>query len=105
MAQRAFSEIRDVKIFFNDSEGKGIIDQTAQEAMSIDAYKAVLNKVAELESAYENNPSLANLAAASVAITGTSRYKLYHFTVTTTFASGEYTFIFVEEVPNADSLS
>lgn len=105
MSKRAFSEIRDVKIFFNTSEGLDISGQTAQEAMSIDAYKAVIAKVEEIESNYFNNPSLANLSNATVVFTGSSRYKLYSFQLTTTLADGKYVFVFNESVPNAESLS
>ena len=105
MSKRAFSEIRDVKVFFNTSEGLDIIGQTAQEAMSIDAYKACIGKVEEIESAYFNNPSLADLANALVVFTGTSRYKLYSFQLTTTVATGTYVFVWNETVPNADLLA
>lgn len=98
MAKRAFSEIRNVIVTFDNGTD-------AQLAMPIDAYKAALERVAQLESDYLDNPSLANLAGADVAITGTQKYKLYHFELTTTFATGTYEFVFVETVPNADSLS
>jgi len=105
MSKRAFSEIRDVKVFFNASEGVDIVSQTAQEAMSIDAYKAAIGKVEELESAFYKNPSLANLTDKLIVFTGTSRYKLYSFQLTTVFANAEYTFVWNETVPNAEGLS
>lgn len=95
MSKRAFSEIREVKIKFNNTAG----------AMSLDAYKAAIEKVQQIESNYASDATLANLAAAPLVFTGTSRYKLYSFTLTTTLATGIYAFVYVETVPNADSLS
>ena len=95
MSKRAFSEIRKVKVTFNNDAG----------AMSLDAYKGAIEKVSEIECDYESNPNLADLVAAPLVFTGTSRYKLYSFTLTTTLATGIYAFTYVETVPNADSLS
>ena len=95
MSVRAFSDIRDVKVSFDNTAG----------AMSIDAFKAAINQVQIIEGNYLNDPSLADLAGAASVFTGTSRYKLYSFTLTTTMATGIYAFVYVETVPNADSLS
>lgn len=105
MSKRAFSEIRDVRVYFNNAEGTIDGSEVLQIAMPIDAYKAAIGKVEEIESEYLNNPSLANLAAAPVVFTGTSRYKIYSFTLTTVLADGKYTFIFIEAVPNVDELA
>lgn len=95
MSKRAFTDIRNVEITFDMTAG----------AASPDAYKAAINKVEELESAYFNDPSLANLADVTAVFTGTSRFKLYSFQLTTTFATGTYAFVYNETVPNAESLS
>ena len=95
MSKRAFTDIREVTVTFDNLAG----------AMSPDAYKAAINKVEELESAFLNNPALADLAGVSAVFTGTSRFKLYSFTLTTTFATGTYAFVYVETVPNAELLS
>lgn len=98
MSKRAFSEIRDVIITFDDGTA-------TQEAMGIDAYKAAIGKVEEIESAYYNDSSLADFADKLIVFTGTSRYKLYSFQLTTTLADGKYEFIWNETVPNVDNLS
>jgi hypothetical protein len=95
MSKRAFSELRDVKVSFDNVAG----------AMGIDAFKAALNQVEEFESAYFEDNTIADLIAGVVICTGTSRYKLYSFTLTTTFATGVYAFVYVETVPNAEGLS
>jgi hypothetical protein len=105
MSKRAFSEIRNVKVYFNNAEGTADGSEVLQAAMSIDAYKAAIGKVEEIESNYFNDSSLGDLTAADVVMTGASRYKLHSFTVTTVLATGKYTFIFNETVPNAASLS
>jgi hypothetical protein len=106
MSQTAYSEIRNVIVSFNDAEGQDIADQTAQVAMSLDAYKAAINKVVELEYKYSQKPaSVVDLTDQSIVFTGTSRYQLYSFTLTLDISAAKYDFTFVETVPNADSLS
>lgn len=98
MAQ-AFTEYRDVIVTFDDGVA-------AQEAMSLDAYKAALNKVAELEAQYAaDSTSVADLSDVTVIFTGTSRYKLYSFQLTLDISAGDYEFVWNETVPNADGLS
>jgi len=102
----AFSEYRDVIVQFNLSEGLDIVGQTAQEAMSIDAYKAALNKVADIEAKYAaDSTSVVDLAAVNVVMTGTSRYKLYSFNLTLDISAGLYRFVWIETVPNAAGLT
>jgi len=102
----AFSEYRDVIVQFNLSEGLDIVGQTAQEAMSPDAYKAAFNKVAEIEAKYfADSTSVVDLSDVTVVFTGTSRYKLYSFQLTVDISAGLYRFVWNETVPNADGLS
>ena len=102
----AFSEYRNVIIRFNTSEGQDIVDQDAQVAMGIDAYKACIFKVAELEAQYADDPaSVTDKADVTVVFTGTSRYKLYSFQLTLDISEADYTFVYNETVPNADELS
>lgn len=91
----AFSEFRNVKVTFDNG-----ID--AQGAMPIDAYKAVINKVQEIESKVASGATPADLADTTVVLTGTSKYAIYIFTVTTTVATGEYEFVFEEAAPNVE---
>jgi hypothetical protein len=106
MSQTAFSEYRDVIVSFNNAEGQDIVDQDAQVVMSLDAYKAAINKVVEIENQYgKSNASVVDLTDQALVFTGTSRYKLYSFTLTLDISAAKYVFTFVETVPNADSLS
>lgn len=93
----AYSEFRDVKITFGT-----IAEQTA---LPIDAIKAATLKVQEMEYAYAQGTLTADLSDVVVPMTGSSRFKLYSFNVTTVLANGEYTFTFNEAVPNASELS
>lgn len=94
MSTRAFTEIRDVEVTF------------AGGAMPVDAYKAAINRVQELEYNYAQNPaSVADLTAGATVFTGANRYKLYSFTLTSVMAAGTYAFTFVEAVPNAEGLA
>jgi len=103
---RAFTEHRDVIVQFNLSEGLDIVGQTAQEAMSLDAYKAALNKVAEMEDSYAaDSSSIVDLSDVLVVFTGTSRYKLYSFQLTVDISAALYRFVWNETVPNAAGLS
>ena len=80
--------------------------------MPLDAYKAVYKKVEEFEDKYYNSlnesgtsEGLTNITAASAVLTGTTAYKVYAFTVTTVYATGTYTFAFIEAAPNVESLT
>lgn len=102
----AFSEYRNVIVTFNGNEGVDIVGETPQVAMGLDAYKAAIKKVEEIEAQYAADPtSVSDLADVTVVMTGTSRYKLHSFQLTLTIATGVYVFIFNETVPNAESLS
>lgn len=70
-------------------------------ACSIDAHKAFLKRVGEIEQKYADNPaSVGNLATATVVVTGALPHKIHVFTVTTTMATGTYAATFVETKPN-----
>ena len=89
--KQAITEKRDVNIVITGAP------------MPIDAYKAVIERVAVLEGAYHKNPTAAvDLAAASSVFTGTILFQLYAFDITTDYAAGTYTFAFVEVRPNID---
>lgn len=95
---------RNVNIYFNDAVGQDIVDQTAQIAMTADAYKAVIKRVEDLEEKHAKVPQT-NFTDQAAVLTGATPYKVYSFTVTADFANAIYTFIFVEEAPNVESLS
>ena len=103
--RRAISEYRNVIVTFNDAAGQNIVDQTAQLVCPIDAYKAAMVKVEEIESVYATTGAFTDLAGASVLVTGTTPYQVHVFELTTTIADAEYQFIYVETVPNAESVS
>lgn len=86
-----FDEIRGVKISFG----------ATPSAFSTDAYKALLQRISELEDKYEANPaSVPNVTAQKMVITGNTPYKVYTFNLTTTMATGVYVAEFVSEAPN-----
>ena len=106
MAKRkAISEYRDVIVTFNDAAGQDIGDQTEQLAMPIDAYKAAMVKVEEIESTYATLGAFTDLSGASILAVGSTPYQVHVFELTTTVANGEYMFIYVETVPNAESVT
>lgn len=95
MSKRAFTDIRDVIVTFENSAG----------AMSPDAFKAAINKVEEIENLFFQDPTFQNLTGVTTVMTGTSRYKLYSFELTTTLSTATYDFTYLETVPNVESLS
>ena len=106
IAGNALTEYRDVIVEFNLSQAVDIVGQTPQEAMSLDAYKAAVNKVAEIEAQYAvDNTAVADLSDVTLVFTGTSRYKLYSFQLTLDISVGLYRFVWNETVPNSAGLS
>jgi|TARA_R100000541_G_scaffold56656_1_gene66207 hypothetical protein len=95
MSKRAFTDIREVVVTFDNAAG----------AMSPDAYKAAINKVEELEGLAFQDPNISDLTNVTTVMTGTSRYRLYSFDLSVKFNLGEYDFIYIETVPNVESLS
>jgi hypothetical protein len=97
MAKKAaFSEERDIILDYN---------ATGQLAAPIDFYKAVMVKIEEMEAAYAAGSLTTDLAAASVLLVGANRNQIHVADVTTTLASGTYTFDYVETVPDASQVS
>ena len=106
IAGNALTEYRDVIVEFNLSQAVDIVGQTPQEAMSLDAYKAAVNKVAEIEAQYAvDNTAVADLSDVTLVFTGASRYKLYSFQLTLDISVGLYRFVWNETVPNSAGLS
>lgn len=98
--RNAISEARNVTVTFDDGTA-------AQLAMPIDAYKAAIEKVEVMEGRFAKlgAAGVPDLAGASVLVTGSLPFQIHVFTVTTTMASGDYEFVYVETVPDADSVS
>ena len=69
---------------------------------SMDAYRAMLGRVEVLEAQVERGNAPADYATQTIAIVGLNRYKTHIFELTTNFASGLYTFEFLETVPTVD---
>ncbi len=92
----AFTEARNV-----------IINYTPEDtAIPIDAYKAVVRHVETIEAQYAlNNASVVDLTAVSTPITGTHRFQLHVFNLTLDISAADYTFAYVETVPNHESIS
>jgi len=88
------------------NKGRGlqvIFDYTAGN-VSIDGHKAALTRVEQLEAMNDKVPQT-DIVAASTVLTGATPYKVYAYTLTVNFTTGVYTFVFVEEAPNVESLS
>lgn len=79
--------------------------------MPLDAYKAITQKVQDVEDTYANNSSTPDIGtpgtqvAVSVVLTGATPYKVYSFDVYADLSAGTYNFAFVEAAPNVDLLS
>ena len=80
-----------------------IFDYTAGN-ITTDGIKAAVARVDQLE-ALNDKVAQTNIAGASVVLTGATPYKVYAYTLTANFTTGVYTFVFVEEAPNVESLS
>lgn len=72
--------------------------------INLDGYRAIVAKAQELENQYENSldeagvsSGLTDLTTATAVLTSNNPYKKYTFNLTTVFATGTYTFDFVEE--------
>lgn len=92
--RQAITEFRDVDITITGSP------------MPIDAYKAVIERVALLEGQWAKNPDAAanpDLKDVPAVFTGTLPFQLYVFNVTAVNAAGVYEFEFVEVRPNVDN--
>ena len=98
MSKLGLSQGRSVTIAFDNGTD-------AQIASVVDAYKAAINKVEEFEGMVREGTQPADLSSTDILVTGTSSRLVYKFTVTTTFASGAYEFLFVESADNVDGLS
>ena len=98
--KRAQSGFRNVTVEFSNASTVVDGSETAQIAAPIDAFKAALRKVEELEGTFFLGGATAapDLAAATVLTSGTRIDTLYQFTVTSTMATGAYVFIYVGEV-------
>jgi hypothetical protein len=105
--KQSISEFRNVKIELSDALGQDIVDQTAQIAAPVDAYKAALEVVAELEGKYAKlgASGAPDLTGATVLKSGAIAHQIHVFTVTTVMADAEYVFIYVETVPTSDDVS
>jgi len=105
--RNAITEARNVTVTFNDAVGQDIVDQTAQIAMPIDAYKAVVEQVAAIEGKYAKlgSSGVADLTDASVLITGALPTQVHVFDVTTVMATGSYNYIYVETVATSEDVS
>lgn len=75
------------------------------------AYVGVAHKVMEMEDRYEkslNNAgvsqNLPDISAKPAVITVNHPFRVYVFNVTTVYATGSYTFAFVESQPNTESV-
>jgi len=99
--RKAKTEFRDIELYLTADGAVG----NAAVACPIDAVKALMNKIEEIESTYATSGAFTDLSAASVVMTGTSPFTVHVFTVTTTIADGSYACVYVETVANHDAVS
>lgn len=92
MPIKAFSDFRNVTITYGIGGSQ----------MPMGAYKAVLEKVQQLENLVENGQEPDNYTNGIMALYEASKYKTHIFEVTTNFAFGTYTFSYLESVPTVD---
>lgn len=78
----------------------------------IEALGSIKQKIYDLENQYQNSldtngvsQNLDDIAGANVVLTGNTPYQIYVFTLDTVFATGTYTFAFVEKAPNVETAS
>ena len=77
---------------------------TLTNAMTVDAIRAVTERILSLEAQYAaDSGSVADLTAAVSVLTGKTPFKVYVFTVTSVMATGTYTFVFEEEAANVET--
>ena len=105
--KNAISGYRTVKVAFDDAAGQAIVDQTAQIAAPIDAFKAAIGFVEKREGVYAKlgASGAPDLTDASIIVTGALPFQIHVFTVTTVMATGNYIFVYVETVPTVDDVS
>tara|TARA_R110000851_G_scaffold162725_1_gene306598 strand:+ start:1706 stop:2002 length:297 start_codon:yes stop_codon:yes gene_type:complete len=94
---RAISGFRDVKMYLTAAGGTG----AAAVLAPIDAIKAAVNKVADIEYVYATSGSFTDLAAATILIVGADPNEVHTFTATTTVASAIYLMVYVSSAPLA----
>lgn len=96
MGTKSLTEYRDVNITITGAP------------MPIDAYASIIGKVRQLECNYENSlddagvTDLVDLAAEKCVATANHMHQIYIFDLTTVYATGEYTFDFLEVARNTE---
>lgn len=79
------------------------IQVTVTGKFPLDGHKAVMQKVQEFEQMFEyKGAELVDITAETSVVDTKHPFKIYVFTVTTKFSLGEYTFAYVESVPNVE---
>ena len=84
----------------NLTGGSGVI---AGDHMSTTAYKAVIQKVEEMEAEHANS-ALSDLSAVTVLLGGKHPFQIMKFTLTTEMQNAYYEFVYVKEVDQFDNL-
>lgn len=89
---RAFTELRDVTITITGAPAP------------IDFYDAVIQKVKDSETLYENDSDQTNITAEPSVLTGKTPYKVYTYDATVNWSTGVYTFAYTGVYPNVESI-
>lgn len=99
--KRALTEFRDTKLYLTAAGSVG----AAAVAAPLDAYKAAIRKVEEIESTYATLGSFTDLSAVDSPCFGTLAHQVHIFTITTTVATGVYLMVYKETVPDPTQAS
>lgn len=79
------------------------ISVTLTNAMPMDAMKAILKRIDDLETQRFNGATVADITAGTAVVTGATPFKVYVFTFTSVMATGTYTAVFEEAAPNVET--
>lgn len=101
--KQAISEFRNVTIEFSNAHDTIDGSEVAQIAAPIDAFKAAIALVEQMEGKYAKlgAAGVPDLTDAAVLGTGAVPFQIHSFTVTSVMATGSYEFLYVETKPNA----
>lgn len=101
--RNSISEFRTTKLYLTLAGFAG----GAAVAAPIDAYKAAISLVEEIEAKYAKGGAAAapDLEDVPVLKTGTIAHQIHVFSVSTNMTTGVYTIVYVETVPTSDDVS
>lgn len=102
--RRAISELRNIKVAFDNAAGAIDGSEVVQIAAPIDAFKAAVELATVIEGRYQElgAAGVPDLTGKAVLATGNLPFQIHSFLLTTVMATGSYIFTYVETKPNTD---